>query len=200
MFITQNLFPFVRTRALAAFWIAPVALLMIAASGTISRVSISAGSSTRKVVSTAGVSLPAQPDDQDVHGLVIAIRPTGFVPAEIEVTDGRYLFIVQNRSGIRDLTFRLDRETIARLHEVHDQKLQWKKEFDLNLCHFRCGSSNLALLNQGQKSLRDSITRNSRSRKIICFTEGPHEEVSISRTQANGGCGSWFRLNPDNQL
>jgi hypothetical protein len=68
----------------------------------------------------------------EVKGLVIAIRPTGFVPPTLEVADGRYLFVVQNRSGIRDLTFRLDSEAGERLHEVHDQKLQWKKEFDLH--------------------------------------------------------------------
>ena len=71
-------------------------------------------------------------DQSDVHGLVFAIRPTGFDPPQIELEKGTYLFIVQNRCGIRDLTFRLDREAGNKLHEVHDQKLQWKKQFDLN--------------------------------------------------------------------
>jgi len=70
-------------------------------------------------------------DTSDVKGLVIAIRPTGFIPAQIDLTDGTYLFMVQNRCGIRDLTFRFDRDTGERLTEVHDQKLQWKKEFAL---------------------------------------------------------------------
>ncbi len=78
------------------------------------------------------VSPPANAADKsDVQGLVFAILPTGFIPADVELTDGRYLFIIQNRCGIRDLTFQLDRQTGGRLHEVHDQKLQWKKQFDL---------------------------------------------------------------------
>lgn len=83
-------------------------------------------------VSSAPVTLPEQSTEQDVQGLVIALRPNGFSPAEIEVTDGRYLFIVQNRVGVRDISFQLDREGGGKLHEVHDQKLQWKKEFDLH--------------------------------------------------------------------
>ena len=80
----------------------------------------------------APVTPQGQADQTSVKGLVIVIRPTGFVPPALEVTDGRYLFIVQNRCGIRDLTFRLESEAGERLHEVHDQKLQWKKEFDLH--------------------------------------------------------------------
>ena len=71
-------------------------------------------------------------DRTNVEGVVFAVRPTGFNPPEVNLAKGRYLFIVQNRSGIRDLTFQLDREAGERLHEVHDQKLQWKKIFDLN--------------------------------------------------------------------
>jgi hypothetical protein len=74
----------------------------------------------------------AAADKSNVHGLIFAIRPTGFDPPQIELVNGTYLFIVQNRCGIRDLTFRLEREAGAKLHEVHDQKLQWKKQFDLN--------------------------------------------------------------------
>ena len=68
---------------------------------------------------------------QDVLGLVIPLRPTGFVPAELEITDGRYLLIVENRCGIRDLTFHLDREGGERLHEAQEHKLQWKEKFNL---------------------------------------------------------------------
>jgi len=80
----------------------------------------------------AARSIPASAtDESDIHGLVFAIRPTGFEPAEVEVAKGAYLFIVQNRSGIRDLDFRLDRQAGEKLHEVRDQRAQWKKQFDL---------------------------------------------------------------------
>ena len=78
------------------------------------------------------VILQARSSEPDIRGLVIAIRPTGFIPAEIDLKEGRYLLIVQNRSGIRDLTFRLDRDTGEKLQETRDQKLQWKKTFDLH--------------------------------------------------------------------
>lgn len=70
----------------------------------------------------------AQPD---VQGLIIALRANGFSPAEIAVPDGHYLFIVQTRVRLRDLSYRLDRDGGEKLHEVQDQKPQWKKEFDL---------------------------------------------------------------------
>ncbi len=78
-------------------------------------------------VGTAPVLLP----EQSGEGLVIAIRPDGFVPSNIELTKGRYIFIVQNHSGIRDLTFRLDRDTGERIYEVRSQKPRWKNAFDL---------------------------------------------------------------------
>lgn len=69
---------------------------------------------------------------QELLGLVIAIRPNGFSPPEIEITDGRYVLVVQNHSGLRDLTFQLDREGGERLHQVQAQRSKWSKEFDLH--------------------------------------------------------------------
>ena len=84
------------------------------------------------ITTTQPAAANAQAADDDTHGLVIAIRPSGFSPDQIEVTQGRYIVIVQNRSGIRDLTFRLERENGDRLHEVRPQELRWKKTFDLS--------------------------------------------------------------------
>lgn len=81
---------------------------------------------------TIPVRLQGQSTGQDTKGLVIALRPFGFTPTEIELTDGHYLFIVQNRCGIRDLTFELFRDTGEKLLEVNDRKPQWKKDFDLH--------------------------------------------------------------------
>jgi hypothetical protein len=67
----------------------------------------------------------------DVHGLVIGLQPTGFNPSRLNIPEGSYLFIVQNRSGIRDLTFRVSAQGGAVIHEVHDQRLQWKKIIQL---------------------------------------------------------------------
>jgi hypothetical protein len=69
---------------------------------------------------------------QELQGLVIAISPNGFAPSEIEITDGAYVLVVQNRSGLRDLTFQFDRQGGERLHQVRAQKSKWSKEFDLH--------------------------------------------------------------------
>lgn len=84
-----------------------------------------------KAVAKRPIALQEQAQN-DVQGLIIALRPNGFSPAEIEVADGRYLFFVQTRVRVRDINFQLDREGGEKLHEVHDEKLQWKKEFDLH--------------------------------------------------------------------
>jgi hypothetical protein len=88
-------------------------------------------STTIAPVAKSPIFLPDQSGEQDTQGLVIAIRPDGFVPSNIELTKGRYIFIVQNHSGIRDLTFRLDRDTGERIHELRSQKPKWKNAFDL---------------------------------------------------------------------
>ncbi len=91
-----------------------------------------ASSASSASAAPASIAIPqGQASQQDVKGLVIALRPTGFIPPTLEVTTGRYLFIVQNRCGIRNLTFRLDRDTGERLTSVNNQRLQWKQEFDL---------------------------------------------------------------------
>ena len=80
-----------------------------------------------------GIELAA-PDQKgpDVQGLVVALRPAGFTPSAFELTEGKYLFIVQNRCGIRGLTFQMFRDSGEKLHEVNDRKPQWKNQFDLH--------------------------------------------------------------------
>jgi hypothetical protein len=113
-----------------------VVIILVAALGGLSAKSVGSKSGSRAAQSapdsSALESSPIQADEQDTQGLVIAIRPIGFTPAQLDLVAGSYLFIVQNRCGIRDLTFRLVRDTGEKLHEVHDQKPQWKKQFDLH--------------------------------------------------------------------
>jgi hypothetical protein len=71
-------------------------------------------------------------DTSNVEGLVFSIQPFGIEPGEVNVAQRSYLLIVQNRSGIRDLTFRVETEAGSKLYEIRNQKLQWKKIFDLN--------------------------------------------------------------------
>ena len=64
---------------------------------------------------------------------VITILPTGFQPAEISRPTGFFLIAVENRSGLRTIQLRLDREAGNRLHEVqvHPRKNYWHQGLDL---------------------------------------------------------------------
>ena len=70
-------------------------------------------------------------EPRDLTALVFAVRATGFDPDEFTVSAGRYLIVVQNRSGRRDLIFRLDRENGERLHEVRPVGRNWQRQFQL---------------------------------------------------------------------
>jgi hypothetical protein len=71
----------------------------------------------------AGVGLPV---------VRVTIRPTGFDPAEVTLPRGRFMLAVDNRTGLNELTFRLDREGGGRLHEVRmtREQLAWRKVID----------------------------------------------------------------------
>lgn len=60
----------------------------------------------------------AQSTPDGLRVLRITIRPTGFDPAELTLPHGRFILAVDNRTGLRNLTFRLDREGAGRLREV----------------------------------------------------------------------------------
>jgi hypothetical protein len=48
----------------------------------------------------------------------VTIKPTGFDPSEVTIPQGRFILAIDNRTGLRELTFRLDREGAGRLREV----------------------------------------------------------------------------------
>jgi hypothetical protein len=110
-------------------WLATASAAIVATVVTIVCFAAARSSAKRGVAVNPSVTAAER---ADVEGIVFAVQPTGFDPPDVSLAKGSYLFIVQNRSGIRDLTFQLDREAGGKLHEVHDQKLQWKKIFDLN--------------------------------------------------------------------
>ena len=49
---------------------------------------------------------------------LVTILPNSIEPAEITRTRGKFLLVVGNRSGLEQVTWRLDREAGGRLHEV----------------------------------------------------------------------------------
>src|SRR5258706_12063799 len=64
----------------------------------------------RRKRAIAGASALADADKSEVEGIVFAVGPNGIDPPDVNLAKGSYLFIVQNRSGIRDLPFTLDRD------------------------------------------------------------------------------------------
>jgi hypothetical protein len=67
------------------------------------------------------------------QAILFTIRPTGFEPAEATLPAGKYLLVVQNRSGLKEPTFRLDVDSRGRLLEVRPPKgkLDWRRQVNL---------------------------------------------------------------------
>src|SRR6266481_3782517 len=64
---------------------------------------------------------------------LITIRPTGFDPTEIRLTDGQFRIAVDNKSGLDEVTLRLTREGGARVREMHLPlgQLKWREKLNL---------------------------------------------------------------------
>ena len=73
----------------------------------------------------------------DAQALLIAVQPYGFEPSEMDVEEGRYLLVVQNRSGLSDLMVKLEGEDGRKIHEDHAQQKNWRKRFDLKQGSYR---------------------------------------------------------------
>lgn len=64
---------------------------------------------------------------------IVTIRPWGFEPAEINRPKGRFVLMVDNRSGLGDVDLRLNRQAGGSLHQVRVPREQqdWNDEFEL---------------------------------------------------------------------
>jgi hypothetical protein len=81
----------------------------------------------------ASLSLQRSSEKQTVQAELVTILPTGFEPAQITRPPGRFILLVQNRSGLEAVQLRLEHETGTRLHDVHvrREKLDWNNVIDL---------------------------------------------------------------------
>jgi len=72
---------------------------------------------TVPVLTGAPFSAPmsGQQTSQRIEAELITLTPDGFEPAEIKRSQGRFLLALDNRSGVREITLRLDREAGNRL-------------------------------------------------------------------------------------
>lgn len=80
---------------------------------------------------------PSQGNEAEAKALLFVVETNGFNPTEIDVEEGRYLLVVQNRSGLSDIVVKLEREDKGMVHEEHAQQQKWRKRFDLKQGSYR---------------------------------------------------------------
>ena len=69
-----------------------------------------------------------------VQAELITLTPTGFEPTELTRPKGRFLFAIDNRSGLEDVEFYFERETGGRVNVPLSRhgKLAWREIVDLS--------------------------------------------------------------------
>jgi hypothetical protein len=77
---------------------------------------------------------PAAPPPESVEAVVLTLHPKGFEPDSIARAAGRFILGVSNRSGVGQISLRLDRENGVSLFnaQISRNKPQWGEVFDLS--------------------------------------------------------------------
>ena len=103
---------------------------------------------TSPAAPTAKLVTLAQPQRRrpiaDIESELITITPHGFEPREITRPQGRFLLMVDNRSGLDGIALRLDHESGNRLREARERReeLDWSDELDLKPGHYVLSEAN----------------------------------------------------------
>jgi hypothetical protein len=76
----------------------------------------------------------AKSDKKRLNGELLTLTSDGFNPHAFERPKGRVLLLINDRSGSREVTLRLDGEDGQRLHEIHlpPGKRTWKQVVNLH--------------------------------------------------------------------
>lgn len=83
------------------------------------------------------------PSTGDVPQVVsLQVTPSGFEPRETIAPRGKFLILLQNRTGRRDLNFWLARENEGRVAESQSQKRDWKVQLQLAPGTYLIGETN----------------------------------------------------------
>lgn len=95
-----------------------------------------AGESARDIGPGSNASTRLLGPDQKptrVETELVTIQPQGFEPKQITRPVGRFNLLVDNRSGLEDVSLQIDVETGPRLRSVHVNRsqLDWNDVFDL---------------------------------------------------------------------
>jgi len=78
-------------------------------------------------------SSPEQRPQTPLQAELVTITPAGFEPAEITRPPGKFLFAIDNRSGMDEVNLYLERETGGRVNVPLSRrgKLAWRESLDL---------------------------------------------------------------------
>jgi hypothetical protein len=70
---------------------------------------------------------------QDSPEISVTLRNEGFNPAELNIPAGRFLFSVDNRSGVSELVLRLSKSDGTRIREIRisSNRGDWNEMFEL---------------------------------------------------------------------
>ena len=126
MAITQNGKFLTRSRRLIICAALVVCTLAVAALGFVrggTNPLVSAVDPRIVIIPTA---LQQETADDDAEAEIVTIRPTGFEPSAITRPSGQFLLVINNRSGLEEVKWRLDRDTGVNVREVriHDGKMR----------------------------------------------------------------------------
>lgn len=81
--------------------------------------------------------------EEDVPQVVsLQVTPSGFEPLETIAPKGKFLILVNNRSGQRDLNFSLARENEGRVAESNSENRDWKAHVQLAPGTYIIGETN----------------------------------------------------------
>jgi len=81
----------------------------------------------------AAIPAPAVPQEEGARVIVVTVRPGWMEPSELTLPEGEYWLVVQNRTGRREATFRLDSDGGSRLLEVREpRRPDWRRRLNLS--------------------------------------------------------------------
>ncbi|HKU77621.1 MAG TPA: hypothetical protein VJR02_27155 [Pyrinomonadaceae bacterium] len=95
-----------------------------------------------KLESSAAENATTDSSEDLPQVISLEVTPSGFDSAEIIAPRGRFLILLQNRTGRRDLNFWLARENEGRVAESESQKRDWKAQVQLNPGTYIIGETN----------------------------------------------------------
>lgn len=94
-------------------------------------------------VASKSAEEPAAISTEDVPQVVsLELTPNGFEPRETTARPGKFLILLQNRTGRRDLRFYLIRENQERLAGSQPQQRDWKAHVQLGPGTYIVGETN----------------------------------------------------------